>query len=61
MKILKFISLVFAIITTPAMASEIKVGKVAPDFELINQDGEVVKLSDYSGKNLVLTFSRAHW
>jgi peroxiredoxin len=37
----------------PAM---IEPGTPAPDFTLDNQDGEAVKLSDYSGKNVVLYF-----
>ncbi|HLS23575.1 MAG TPA: thioredoxin-dependent thiol peroxidase [Pseudogracilibacillus sp.] len=34
----------------------IQVGEQAPDFELQNQDGEVVRLSDYRGKRVVLYF-----
>ena len=35
----------------------IEVGQQAPDFELTNQFGETVKLSDYAGKkNVVLVF-----
>lgn len=30
------------------------VGEQAPDFELVNQDGKMVKLSDYRGKKVVL-------
>ena len=46
----------------PAKAdTTVKVDTKAPEFELMNQDGKKVKLSDYSGKNLVLVFSRAHW
>lgn len=30
------------------------VGEKAPDFELLNQDGEMVKLSDLQGKRVVL-------
>lgn len=30
------------------------VGDTAPDFELVNQDGETVKLSDYRGKKVLL-------
>ena len=30
------------------------VGETAPDFELPNQDGEMVKLSDYQGKRIIL-------
>jgi thioredoxin-dependent peroxiredoxin len=31
-----------------------KVGEQAPDFELLNQDGQKVKLSDYRGKKVIL-------
>lgn len=31
-----------------------KVGETAPDFELLNQDGNPVRLSDYRGKKVVL-------
>jgi peroxiredoxin Q/BCP len=31
-------------------------GDKAPDFELLDQDGEVVKLSDHAGKTVVLYF-----
>lgn len=31
-----------------------KIGENAPDFELPNQDGETVKLSDYRGKRVIL-------
>ncbi len=34
----------------------VQVGDVAPDFELKNQFGQPVKLSDYRGKNVVLVF-----
>ena len=30
------------------------VGEQAPDFELVNQDGETVKLSDFRGKKVIL-------
>ena len=30
------------------------IGETAPDFELPNQDGEMVKLSDYKGKRIIL-------
>lgn len=37
-----------------------RVGEVAPDFELLNQNGQPVRLSDYRGKRIVLfTFARA--
>ena len=40
-----------------AGAAELKVGDRAPDFSLPDQDGRVVKLSDFKGKkNVVLAF-----
>ena len=33
-----------------------KIGDYAPDFELMNQDGELVKLSDFKGKKVALYF-----
>jgi len=30
------------------------IGEQAPDFELVNQDGETVKLSDFRGKKVIL-------
>ncbi len=35
---------------------QLKPGDKAPDFEVNNQDGETVKLSDYRGKKVVLYF-----
>ncbi|MDX2076274.1 MAG: thioredoxin-dependent thiol peroxidase [bacterium] len=32
----------------------LKIGDLAPDFELLNQDGKTVKLSDYRGKKVIL-------
>lgn len=34
----------------------LEVGSKAPDFELFNQDGEQIKLSDYKGKKVILYF-----
>ncbi len=34
----------------------VKAGKKAPDFTLLNQDGKKVKLSQFSGQNVVLYF-----
>ena len=31
-----------------------KVGEPAPDFELLNQDGKTIRLSDYRGKKVIL-------
>ena len=38
------------------MASEPEIGSTVPDIELVNQDGDVVRISDYRGKALLLTF-----
>src|SRR5690625_2562805 len=34
----------------------VKIGELAPDFTLPNQDGDEVSLSDFKGKNVVLYF-----
>ena len=34
----------------------LKVGNIAPDFEAKNEKGELIKLSDYRGKKVVLYF-----
>ena len=36
--------------------TKIEVGKMAPDFELPDQDGKLHKLSDYRGKTVLLYF-----
>lgn len=36
--------------------TKIEVGKMAPDFELPDQDGKLHKLSDYHGKSVLLYF-----
>lgn len=38
------------------MSDYIAIGEQAPDFELMNKDNEVIKLSDYRGKKVVLYF-----
>ena len=37
-------------------SKNLKIGDIAPDFELMNQDGEMVKLSDLRGKKVALYF-----
>lgn len=34
----------------------VKVGEKAPEFKLVDEDGNAVKLSDFKGKNVVLAF-----
>src|SRR5450432_1880985 len=36
------------------MAEQLKVGDAAPDFSLMNQDKQIVKLSDFRGKRKVV-------
>nr|WP_306422492.1 peroxiredoxin [Paenarthrobacter aurescens] len=40
----------------PAPAVVPQPGQLAPDFELLNQYGEPVRLSDYRGRNVVVVF-----
>ena len=35
--------------------------KIAPDFDLLDQQGHHVRLSDFRGRNVVLTFYRGFW
>jgi peroxiredoxin Q/BCP len=38
------------------MMADVRVGSVAPDFSLPSQSGEVIRLSDYFGKKVVVLF-----
>ena len=38
------------------LMAELKEGDIAPDFEIENEDGKAVKLSDFKGKKVVLYF-----
>ncbi len=40
----------------PAAGAVPAVGQAAPDFELVNQFGEPVRLSDFRGRNVVVVF-----
>ena len=42
--------------TQEGTGASLQVGERVPDLELTNQDGEAVRLSDYRGQGLVLTF-----
>lgn len=50
-KILTIILLKFSL-----FGATVKVGQSAPDFSLIDQDGNLHQLHDYEGKNLVIYF-----
>ena len=46
----------------PADLTRLKLGEAAPDFTLLNQDGQAVTLSSYRGKQpVVLVFYRGYW
>jgi peroxiredoxin Q/BCP len=49
-----------AVAAKPQVSAEtfpiLKVGESAPSFELKNQDGQVVKLNDFKGQNVVIYF-----
>ena len=50
-KILTIILLKFSL-----FGATVKVGQSAPDFSLIDQDGNLHQLHEYNGKNLVIYF-----
>ena len=61
MKLMKTIySLILTLLFSPlawSQSTNLKVGEKAPDFELQDQDGNAVRLSDFSGKkNVALAF-----
>jgi peroxiredoxin Q/BCP len=43
-------------VMSKAAGAELKVGQKAPDFTVMNDSGQKVKLSDFKGKNVVLYF-----
>jgi drug/metabolite transporter (DMT)-like permease len=45
----------------PEPTSAVVPATAAPDFMLLNQQGHPVRLSDYRGKKVVLTFYRGYW
>ena len=45
----------------PSDLERIQVGQVAPDFTLLDVEGNHVTLSDFRGKKVVVVFSRGHW
>ena len=44
-----------------AAAAPPRVGGVAPDFRLMNQNGHVVRLAAARGHKVVLVFYRGYW
>ncbi|MBI3949317.1 MAG: redoxin domain-containing protein [Acidobacteria bacterium] len=45
----------------PAPTSTVLSLTVAPDFTLMDQRGQPVRLSDYRGKKVVIAFYRGYW
>ena len=60
MYVIIFIAIIISAILFLAFSSksnnEIKIGTYAPNFELFNQNSELVSLDNYKGKNLVVYF-----
>ncbi|NQZ06353.1 MAG: peroxiredoxin [Algicola sp.] len=55
MKILQSLCLIlFSLVATAAMATDLKVGDMAPDFSLEATDGKTYQLSDFRGKQAVV-------
>ena len=50
------IILVISFINTLLFSSPIKIGELAPEFKLYDQDNRIHKLEDYRGKKLVIYF-----
>lgn len=53
--------LAIAVLASPSMADELKVGDKAPEFSLKGEGADTVNLADFKGKKLVITFNRANW
>ncbi|MBA2117301.1 peroxiredoxin family protein [Bremerella alba] len=53
--------LAIAVLASPIMAAELKVGDKAPEFSLKGEGADTVNLTDFKGKKLVLSFNRANW
>ena len=58
---MKALLLLMALISFTALhcicsSKKLEIGDLAPDFELLNQDGEMVRLSDLRGSKVVLYF-----
>ena len=50
------ISIVLFLSFTSSNVNDLQVNQKAPDFKLYNQNAELVSLSDYAGKNLIIYF-----
>ena len=45
----------------PYLPLNVHVGEKAPDFGLLSADGQLVKLSQFAGKNVLLDFYEGYW
>jgi len=45
----------------PAVVAGPELQAAAPDFALLDQNGDQVKLSDFLGSKVILVFYRGHW
>jgi peroxiredoxin Q/BCP len=53
---LVFVALCITFTFASVFATPLEVGKAAPEFKLMNQEGKLIKLKDYRGKWVVLYF-----
>jgi cytochrome oxidase Cu insertion factor (SCO1/SenC/PrrC family) len=50
------------IVQTQTVAKPVGIGEAAPDFTLVDHNGNKVRLSDFKGKSpVVLVFYRGYW
>jgi hypothetical protein len=45
----------------PGIDPVVRVGQAAPDFALVDQKGQTIRLSELRGRPVVLDFYRGHW
>ena len=45
----------------PYLPLNVHVGEKPPDFGLLSADGQLVKLSQFAGKNVLLDFYEGYW
>jgi len=50
-----------AVLLMAAAAAPLRVGEIAPDFRLLDQNSRVVRLSAARGHKVVLVFYRGYW